>query len=209
MPSYPGSVISFTVKTAGQNIDPAHINDAQSEIEAIEAGLLNGTARLNSSASTLASLSVSGNSTFANRPIAPPPDAVQVVATSTGTWGSSQFSTLSWLAQEFATNSSLHSTATNPERLTPQSTGLYKFTAQVLVASPSSLVRGLGVLDSSGLAIGYSRTANSTNLVLNVSGYKRFDVVGGYLTCRVEGDGATTNSFSTGLSGTWFAMHKL
>ena len=68
--SYPGSVKSFTNKSAGQSIEAEHINSIQDEVNAIEAGLLNGTAPLTSSrtivgalsggASTLASLIVSG-----------------------------------------------------------------------------------------------------------------------------------------------------
>lgn len=71
MPSFPTSVKVFTTKLdgAGNNINAAHVNDIQDEVNAIEAGYLNATARLNSSAlsalaSTVASLNVSGASTF-------------------------------------------------------------------------------------------------------------------------------------------------
>lgn len=65
MASYPLAVKTFTTKNAGDTIQPADVNDLQDEVNAIEAGLLNGTARLNSSASTVASLSVIGGSTLA------------------------------------------------------------------------------------------------------------------------------------------------
>lgn len=65
MASYPLSVKTFTTKNAGDTIQPADVNDLQSEVNAIEAGLLNGTAPLNSSHSTLVTLSVTGGSTFA------------------------------------------------------------------------------------------------------------------------------------------------
>src|SRR3990167_1759320 len=134
MANYPTSVFSPSARSNGQVIDASHVNDLQGEVTAIEGGLLNGTARLNSSnstlanlsvtggstlatlnvtggstfaavvlgastlgslsvtgastvttlqagASTLASLSVSGASTFASRPVMPPPDAVQAIAT--------------------------------------------------------------------------------------------------------------------------------
>lgn len=67
MPSFPTSVFAPTNKSAGQTIQPAHVNDAQDEIVAIEGGYLNGTARLNSSASTVASLGVTGASTIGGR----------------------------------------------------------------------------------------------------------------------------------------------
>jgi hypothetical protein len=66
MPQYPSAVKSFTTRNAGDVIQPAHINDLQDEVNAIEAGLLNGSAPLNSSKSTLVTLSVTGNSTLAS-----------------------------------------------------------------------------------------------------------------------------------------------
>lgn len=66
MASYPGAVKTFTTKNAGDTIQPSHINDLQDEVNAIEAGLLNGTANLNSSNSTVANLSVLGGSTLAS-----------------------------------------------------------------------------------------------------------------------------------------------
>src|SRR3990167_6512778 len=65
MPSYPATVKAFTTKNSGDVVQASHINDAHDEINAMEAGLLNGTARLNSSNSTVANLSVTGGSTFA------------------------------------------------------------------------------------------------------------------------------------------------
>jgi hypothetical protein len=64
MASIPTPSKSFTSKNAGDTIQPTHVNDLQDEVNAIEAGLLNGTANLNSSNSTLANLSVTGGSTF-------------------------------------------------------------------------------------------------------------------------------------------------
>lgn len=62
--SYPTSAKTFTTKNAGDTIQPAHINDLQDEVAAIENGLLNGDAPLQSSNSTFANLSVPGLSTF-------------------------------------------------------------------------------------------------------------------------------------------------
>jgi len=42
MASYPGSVKTFTTKTADQVIDAAHVNDLQDEVTAVEDGLLTG-----------------------------------------------------------------------------------------------------------------------------------------------------------------------
>ena len=64
MASFPNSVKTFTTRNLGDTIQASHINDLQDEVNAIEAGYLNGTARLNSSASTMASLHVTGFSTI-------------------------------------------------------------------------------------------------------------------------------------------------
>lgn len=64
MASFPDTVKSFASRSNGQVIDAAHVGDLQDEVNAIEDGYLNGTARLNSSNSTIANLSVAGGSTF-------------------------------------------------------------------------------------------------------------------------------------------------
>jgi hypothetical protein len=59
MANYPTSVPSFSAKSAGQTIQHGHVNDLQDEVVAIGSGLLQGTAPLNSSNSTVVSLTVS------------------------------------------------------------------------------------------------------------------------------------------------------
>ena len=76
MASYPSAVKSFASRSAAQTIASAHVNDLQDEVNAIEAGLLNGLAHnltistggltVSTGATTLGgSLSVAGGSTFA------------------------------------------------------------------------------------------------------------------------------------------------
>lgn len=211
MASFPGSVKSFTSKNSGDVIQAAHVNDLQDEVNAIEAGYINGTAPLNSSNSTVAALSVSGASTFAVRPVMPPPDLAVVYLDSTVTIGSSAASTVAWLAQQIAINSSIHSTTTNPERLTPQSTGVYYFQAGLrfgLMASTGSVQ--LNIRDSSASEIGRTLYgASSQAQILQVSGYKRFDVTGGYGVCVLGMTGQSTMSLSSGAGESWFSMRKL
>lgn len=74
MPSFPTSIFSPASKNTGDTIQAAHVTDLDSEVVAIEQGLRNGTAPLNSSnstfaalsagASTLAAVSVTGESTM-------------------------------------------------------------------------------------------------------------------------------------------------
>lgn len=59
MASYPSAVKTFTTKNALDTIQPSHINDLQDEIAAIESGLLNGTAPMNSSRITAPAAQIS------------------------------------------------------------------------------------------------------------------------------------------------------
>lgn len=61
MASFPNAVKSFAPRSAGQTIASAIINDLQDEVTAIEDGLINGTAPINSSAASVASLSVASS----------------------------------------------------------------------------------------------------------------------------------------------------
>ena len=59
MASYPNAVKSFGTKNAGDTIQPAHINELQDEVAALEDGLLNGTAPINSSRITAPAAQIS------------------------------------------------------------------------------------------------------------------------------------------------------
>lgn len=65
MADFPTSKHTFTPFANGATSDAAQVTDIYTEVEAIEDGYLNGTARLNSSNSTAANLSVTGGSTVA------------------------------------------------------------------------------------------------------------------------------------------------
>lgn len=213
MASFPTSPHTFTQFANGALSDAAQVTDIYGEVEAIEAGLLNGTARLNSSNSTVANLSVTGGSTFASRPTMPPPDAARVYLESAKDLGSSNDSTMQYTAQAILTNSSIHSTGTDPQRLTPQSTGLYLFEAQLAAAGVPSVAADvrIDIRDSSlaSIGIGYWQTS-TTAPIINAHGIKRFDVLGGYgrvLITNVQA--ASTLSVSSGIGANWFSMVKL
>lgn len=209
MPSFPTSVFAPSNKSAGQTIQAAHINDAQDEIVAIESGYRTGTAPLNSSGSTVTSLSVAGGSTFGSRPVMPPPDAVRVTLDDAAAIPAASTTPVSWTKQTFATNSSIHSTATDPHRLTPQSTGIYWCHAGIEWQTRASTDYDIRLEDSSGTQIARVRYEGSSGLKgQNISGLKRFDSVSGStqwvrLVVQVVG---STNSVST---GSFFEMVKL
>ena len=227
MASFPTSAKAFASRSAGQTIGSQHVNDLQDEVNAIEDGYLNATARLNSSGSTVTSLSVTGGSTlttlsltggstFTLRPVVPPPDAALVYLQSTGAVASSALSTLSFLSEAFLTNSSMHSTTTNPDRLTPQSTGIYQLAAQIQVGVPSAASQlFVEILDSSGTVITAQDSTPGTAVggpgaKINCVGFKRFDLTGGYAVCRfVNNAGGSTHSLSSGVIASWFSVVKL
>lgn len=206
MANFPNSVYSPSAVSNGQTIDASRDNGQDAEITAIEDGVLNGNARLN-----VSGLQVGGASTFAVRPVTPPPEFAQVYLASSVTLGSSAASTLSWLAEEFVTNSSMHSTGSNPERLVPQSTGIYRFSGQVvtgLFASTGSV--SIAIRDSSGTNICNVQYGVSTQTqIINVSGQKRFDALGSYGVFLFGMSNQSTMSLSSGIGNSWFSMHKL
>jgi hypothetical protein len=123
MASYPTSVKTFTTKNPGDKIASADVNDLQAEVNAIEAGLLNGTANLNSSASTLASLSVTGGSTLTGDVVMAgtlsATARAKVSVTHTGTQGVANAvqTGLSWDTTS-VDPAGMHSTSVNSSRLT-------------------------------------------------------------------------------------------
>lgn len=212
MPSFPDAIFSPASKNNGDTIQAAHVTDLDAEVVAIEQGLRNGTAPLNSSnstltalvvtnGSTLTTLSVSGGSTFASRPVTPPPDAVSVTGSTTGLAHNST-AAVAWPTQLYATNSSLHSTGANPERFIPQSTGIYVLAAQLTLNSTpgSTAYFRLTVEDSSGATIAFASVGNAGDEQPSASlvATKRFDAVGGYLRLVALHTTGSTSSLNGG-----------
>ena len=110
----------------------AHVNDLRSEVTAIEGGYVNGTAPLNSSASTMATLSVTGGSTFAGPVTIPSTGAVCARLRMTAPVQVANGVTVSvdWDTQDVVQRMT-HSTATNSSRLVVDVPGIYVVGAQV------------------------------------------------------------------------------
>jgi len=220
---FPNSVAAFATKNPGDKVQASHVNDLQSEVTAIENGLINGPITLPAS-SIAGTLSVSGNSTFGGnlqvngtstfvtRPVMGPPDHAKVYLQSSAAVASSVQSTLTFLSQDILTNSSMHSTAANADRITPQSTGLYMISAQVESAGTPGAASAvnLRLVDSSGAILGIASANHSAGVLdLQAVGFKRFDALGGYVQCRWVNASGSTYSLSSGASQTWFALTKL
>lgn len=183
MASYPTAVKAFTTRNPGDVIQPAHVNDLQDEVNAIEAGLLNGTANLNSSHTTCATLSVTGGSTFAGTvnftqstvtfgnvlALAPAPSVCVQGATQNVVSGST--SPLVFATELWMTEPGMHSTAVTPSRLRPASTGLYHLSANVLWRGGSTGVGNCGlyfVIDGSSI-IGQVSAVDRGDLIQNMT----------------------------------------
>lgn len=163
MASYPNSVISFATRTNGQTIDASHVNGPQDEITAIEDGLLNATARLNSSNSTVANLSVTGGSTFTGAAVfsttvtLPREPSVKVYHSAAQQIPNGAWQGLSWDSESYLTSAgagALHSTTTNSSRINLTSSGIWAIGAQLLWlgnATPIRMTR-IFINGSSGLA---------------------------------------------------------
>jgi len=162
MASYPTAVKVFTTKNAGDTIQAADVDDLQDEVNAIEAGLLNGTAPLNAAASTLASLSVTGGSTFAG--------AVTITGTFTAPAlalpyvrvtqsAKTDVASATWTGISFDTEvidaSNLHSTSVNSSRITLGSSGSWLVGGSVAFAPNSSATRQIRILVNDTNAAAY------------------------------------------------------
>lgn len=207
MPSFPTSVFAPASKSAGSVIQPAHVNDLQDEVVAIEAGYINGTAPLNSS-----NLNVTGTSTFANRPIMPPPDCVRLGIDDPFQFAITSTASPSWTRNELITNSSMHSTTTNPTLVIPQSTGVYLCLATIYFRSATGHSQFVSIEDSSGGFVAHVESDSTPNIKsVHAAGLKRIDTLSGstqWFRVVVYSNGST-NSLSTLVGYTQFEVIKL
>lgn len=155
MANFPNSVTSFAARANGQTIDASHVGDLQDEVNAIEDGYINGTARLNSSNSTVANLTVSGGSTFAGTVTFSAQPRCALQRNSTQSLTNNTWTDVNSFQVEEIDVASLHSTATNPERITVPagSSGAYWFFGQIDFDSNSTGMRGARFFKNSTLAI--------------------------------------------------------
>ena len=133
---------------------------------AIEDGLLNGTAPLNSSritapalsisaGSTLTTLSVTGASTFAGAVSMLAAQAVRLELASALQLADNSTTAISWTTQPVATNSSMHSTTTDLSHVLPQSTGVFLCHVSLTWNVANSTVYQITIEDSSGAVVAY------------------------------------------------------
>lgn len=223
---YPTSVQTFATRNAGNTVEGEHVNTLQTEVNAVEDGLINGlqhrlivsTGGLNVSTgnSTIGqNLSVIGTSTFVGLVTFPVPtvrvshDADQNVANTAWTG-------LLWNRETYDAQG-MHSTATNSSRLTfAHSTGVYHVGASVewnANATGSRMIR-LVINDSTNMAaagmIGDGLPSGVAH-PQSASGDWRVASTADYATVQVWQNNTSTGSISSGAGGhplTFFA-HKV
>lgn len=225
--SYPTAVKSFTVKNAGDTIQPAHLNDLQDEVAAIEGGLLNGTAPLHSSNSTVANLSVSGGSTVAHlqagdSTIAGTLTVTTLISTSITarnaesyvqafTGAPFEFSSVAGvvaLDQRQVDLSSEYDSTTYT--FTPKSTGVYTITARAIARNIAASV-SLGIYVNSTLAAltGQAGGAGNSTAGLSVTTIQRLSSgAAGSVQVQAWMD-TSTGSFSSGIARTALEILKV
>lgn len=141
MATYPSGVFAPSNKSNGQVIDASHINNAQDEIVAVEDALINGPLALTrvqvSGGSTLATLNVTGASSFAGALnvlgilVMPGREMCAVVHGSSQTLSASAETAVTF-NEEIVDIGGFHSTATNPTRFTCPSSGTYAMIGSVM-----------------------------------------------------------------------------
>lgn len=128
--AYPGAVKTFATRNNGDVIQATHVGDLQDEVTAIEDGLLNGKAPLNSSNSTLANLSVLGGSTFASLTLTAQQRSILFHST-IQSLNDSALTALTFDSEDLDVGS-MHSTSVTPTRVTIPAGGggFYRIYAQ-------------------------------------------------------------------------------
>jgi hypothetical protein len=215
MASYPGSVKTFATRSAGQTIDASHVNDLQDEVNAIENGLLNGGAPINSSRITATALSVSAGSTLTTL------TATGIVTGSAQprcrlynvgaqTIGNASLTPLTWDSEEYDVGG-MHSTASNPSRITVPAggDGLYLLIANVAFAANSTGGRDALLLkNSSQIAYHRVHTVDANIATFQVMAMTQA-VAGDFFVADVIQSCSSNLATSTGNEIHWFSAAKL
>lgn len=221
MASYPGTNKTFAARSNGQVIDAAHVQDLQDEVAAMQDGLLNATARLNSSNSTVVNLSVSGNSTFAGTVtiagtlVLPRRPCARVTHNAVQQIPNGGFTGLSWNT-ETHNSTAMHSTSVNSSRIALTSSGLWMIGAQVEWlgnATPSRYAR-IVVNDGGStevVAASVVPAGGNDPYVQNVSGPYLAASTTDYVTVQVLCNGSTgrVNAVTSDYGGCMFWANRV
>ena len=225
MATFPGAVKTFTTKSdgAGNKIFAAHVNEIQDEVNAIEDALLNASAPLSLSSLTVTgfhatagsslagTLHVTGASTFVGAVSLPAVEAIRLELAADAAIAAASTVAIAWTVQSFATNSSLHSTSSNPSRVSPQSTGVFLCHAALVFNTATSTLVQVQIEDSSGTMIARTTSRPASGSVsVEATGLKYIDTVAANPYVRVVVIVNSTNSVAASTAAiTHFSVTKL
>lgn len=224
---YPTSVPSFTNKNAGDVIQPAHVNDLQTEVSAVETGLLNGlshpliaSAGFTSSNSTVANLNVTGQSTIANLTVtssfvAPIPTALVTSSQTTQIAADGNWVGLNW-ETEASDPDGMHSTSASSSRVTcAASSGVYAVGVH-LDWGGSTGYRAVRILQNDVIAspiaslVTYGPTDGVTTINHAISGLFIASDTTAYATVQVRIPSGSTGRIALGSASEHrFWMHRV
>jgi hypothetical protein len=220
MASFPDSIFSPASKNTGDTIQASHVTDLDNEVVALEQGLRNGTAPLNSSNSTFAALSVAGDSTFTgsvtfSSRVNFRPAAIRLTHSTLTELANNTFAGLSW-DTEGEDAFGMHSTSANSSRITfADSTGLYHVGASVEFAASTVGARMVRLVLNDAQGIG-SQIATQESIVagapipLSVSALVRASDTTDYVTVQAyQNTGSTLSVQNSTLHRTQFWAYKV
>jgi hypothetical protein len=223
--SYPTNIKGFTTKSAGDTIQPAHINDLQDEVMAVEAGLLSGASPITTSNATMAAISATGLQITGNSTITGTLTVATIISTSisAGAGVTSYVRVYAGAPAEVGSASTGTKLALDTEDVdllsewdstsytfTPQSSGYYQINARGrgITAAVGSISLGLWVNDtlvaeggdwlSAGVTVGYAEVHAALNLSAGAAG-----------TVQVRGTMLSTGRFSSGAAYTSLDILKV
>jgi hypothetical protein len=193
MASFPNSIFSPATRSAGQVIASAHMNDVQGELVAIEDGLRNGTAPLNSSNSTFNTVTVS--SLFS----APAQPRCAVVSTASSTFTSTAYVGFNFTSQDYNIGG-MHSTASNSSAVTIASSGTYFLNARAQKSAGGSTT-GVVTITVNGASVATQFLPNSFAAAIALTHVARLQVNDSVSLAVLMSDTSGTQ-FGGGAAGT-------
>lgn len=221
MASYPTSIYTAAAKAAGQTIQAAHVNQLDDEVTAVETALITGPITLPTS--TIANLSVPGNSTLVDVQITnstitnlqvtnctivnlvgarePGCKVTNSVAQDVPNGGAS-WTGLSW-DTEIHDSTAMHSTASNSSRVLLNSSGMWLVGAQAdwRVAVSTGVAFARIMLNDNNALSAVQATPGSTRCVQNQSAIYLATSTSDYVSLQVYlsgSSGAVNGVNSTG-----------
>ncbi len=200
MASFPTSIFAPTTKNTGDTIQPAHINDVQSEIVAIETAIENGP------------LTIGGASTFTQSPSLPRWPACRVTNSANQQMPSGAFLGLNWDTESYD-STGMHSTSATSSRVFLNSSGIWVITGQMDWVGNATPNRFARIMLNDGTALGgdVKPAANIDPYPQQVFARYVATGTGDYVTLQGQASGSTASVYGADATygGCWLAAERV